>query len=101
MLGGLLSEQLGQGVSNVERETDVICRWGSNKWQRTRNTLCGRVTTCSCKWRGLTRDWSSLVEGDEGWIGPSGKLLCLRQNQKIMQHMHGNIPYLFDSGPIR
>ena len=22
--------------------------------------------------------WSSLVEGDEGWIGPSKKLLCLR-----------------------
>ena len=47
MLGGLLSEQLGQGVSNVERETDVICRWGSNKWQRTRMKAgSGQVVSC-------------------------------------------------------
>ena len=39
---------------------------------------------------------SSVVEGDEGYIGPNAKLLCLWQNQKNMQHMHGNIPYLFD-----
>ena len=35
----------------------------------------------------------SLVEGDEGC---SGKLLYLGQHQKIMQHMHGNILYMFD-----
>ena len=28
-----------------------------------------------------TKPWSSLVEGDEGCRGPSGKLLCLRQSQ--------------------
>ena len=26
--------------------------------------------------------WSSLVEGGEGWIGPSKKLLCLRLTRK-------------------
>ena len=36
--------------------------------------------------------WSSLVEGDEGWIGPSKKLLCLSSTQKITQHVHGIIP---------
>ena len=36
--------------------------------------------------------WSSLVEGDEGCIGPSGKLLCLCQRPKN----YGIIPYLFD-----
>ena len=25
----------------------------------------------------IARPWSSLVVGDEGWIGPSKKLLCL------------------------
>ena len=35
-------------------------------------------------------------DGDEGYIGSSGKLLCLWQTQKIMEHMRGNIPYLFD-----
>ena len=39
---------------------------------------------------------SSLVEGDEGCIGPSGKLLCSWKPQKIMQHIHGDIPLLFD-----
>ena len=29
-------------------------------------------------------------------IGPSGKLWCLWQTIKIMQHMHGNIPYMLD-----
>ena len=40
--------------------------------------------------------WSSLVEGDEGWIGPSKKLLCLRLTRKIMQYMHDIIPKLFE-----
>ena len=26
---------------------------------------------------GTSQSWSSLVVGDEGWIGPSRKLLCL------------------------
>ena len=39
--------------------------------------------------------WSSLVEGDEGCIDPSDKLLCSWQTKKIMQHMDGNIPYTF------
>ena len=39
---------------------------------------------------------SSLVEGGEGCIGPSDKLLCLRQTKKIMHHMHSIIPYTFD-----
>ena len=39
--------------------------------------------------------------GDEGCIGPSGsKLLCLCQTPKIMQHMHGNIPYMCDCWPL-
>ena len=41
-----------------------------------------------------------VEEGDEGCIGPSGKLLCLLQPlpppKKGMQNMHGNITYLFD-----
>ena len=41
--------------------------------------------------------WSSLLEGHEGCIGPSGVSCCVYHNpEKIMQHMHGNIPYLFD-----
>ena len=28
---------------------------------------------------GMVKPWSSLVEGDEGCIGSSSKLLCLRQ----------------------
>ena len=28
------------------------------------------------------RPWGSLVVGDEDYIGPSGKLLCLRQTPK-------------------
>ena len=39
--------------------------------------------------------WSPLVVGDEGCIGPNGKL-CLLQTPKIMQQMHGIIPYIFD-----
>ena len=35
-------------------------------------------------------------ERDEGCIGPSGTLLCFWQTLKSMQHMHGNIPYMFD-----
>ena len=38
---------------------------------------------------------SSLVEGDEGSIDPSGKLLCLWQTIN-MKHMHDSIPYMFD-----
>ena len=38
--------------------------------------------------------WSSLVVEDDGYIGPSGKLLRLCQTPKIM---HGIIPYMFDS----
>ena len=38
--------------------------------------------------------WSSLV-GDEGSISPSSKLLCLPQ--KIMQHLHDIIPFMFGS----
>ena len=35
-------------------------------------------------------------------IVPSGNLFCLWQVQTIMQHIHGNIPYLFDYllGPV-
>ena len=40
--------------------------------------------------------WSSLIEGDEGYIGPSGKLLCFGKPPKSMQHMDGIISYLFD-----
>ena len=36
----------------------------------------------------LPGPWSYLVEGDERYIGPSGKLLCLWQPPKIMQHIH-------------
>ena len=36
---------------------------------------------------------SSLVEGDEGCIGPSVVFIT---NPKNMQHMHGIIPYMFD-----
>ena len=37
--------------------------------------------------------WSPLEEGDEGCIGPIGKLLCISKTKNIMQYMHGNIPY--------
>ena len=40
--------------------------------------------------------WSSLVKVDEGFIDPSGKLLCLLQTTKNMQLMHGIIPYMSD-----
>ena len=45
--------------------------------------------------------WSSLVVGDEGCIGPSGKLLCLlyqtpKNYAHTMQYLHGIIPYIFD-----
>ena len=43
----------------------------------------------------IAEPWSSLVEGDEGFIGPSGKLLGLWQTNKIMQHMHGIIACMF------
>ena len=40
--------------------------------------------------------WSYFVEGDEGCIDPTGKLLCLYKMPNILQHMYGNIPYMFD-----
>ena len=40
--------------------------------------------------------WSSLVERDEDCFGPSGKLLCLCQTLKNMQHMHLIIKKMFD-----
>ena len=44
-----------------------------------------------------SKPWSSLLEGDEGCIGPNGKRLCLRTTQEVMQqHMHGIMPYIFD-----
>ena len=44
-----------------------------------------------------TRTWSSLVEGDDGCIGPNGKFLCLWQTKFFLQHLHGIIQYtLFD-----
>ena len=36
------------------------------------------------------------MDGYESSIGPIGKLLCLWQIQKTLQHMHGNIPFMFD-----
>ena len=47
------------------------------------------------------KTWSSSVIGDEGCIGPNGKLLWLWQIKKIMQHMHGIISYMFDSWRIQ
>ena len=41
--------------------------------------------------------WSYFVEGDEGWIGPSGKLLCLVRTKNVIHHMLGNIPNKIDS----
>ena len=41
----------------------------------------------------------SLVEGDEGCISPGGNLLVFLKNEKIMQHMHGNIQYMFVCWP--
>ena len=45
--------------------------------------------------------WSSLEVGDDGCVGPSGKLLCLGMSnpQKNMLHMHYTIPFLFDFCP--
>ena len=40
--------------------------------------------------------WSSLVEGDEGCIGPSCKLLCCEKSSKNIQHVNGNIPSMLD-----
>ena len=40
--------------------------------------------------------WSSLVEGDEGFFGPSGKLLCLWQIKKVYVALDCTIPYMFD-----
>ena len=34
--------------------------------------------------RSTVKPWSSLVEGEEGCIGPRGKLLCLLQPPKSM-----------------
>ena len=33
--------------------------------------------------------WSSLLVGDEGFIGPSRKLFCLCETPKIMLHTQG------------
>ena len=38
----------------------------------------------------------SLVEGDEGCIGPSGCCVYDTTAQKNLQNMYGNIPFLFD-----
>ena len=38
--------------------------------------ICHQTTTWCHNIRS-TQIWSSLVEGDEGWIGLSKKLLCL------------------------
>ena len=38
----------------------------------------------------------SVKPWDEGCTSPIGKLLCLWQNQKNMQLMHDNIPFMFD-----
>ena len=38
---------------------------------------------------------SSLVERNEGCIGPTGELMCLWQVHKNMQHTHVNILYIF------
>ena len=48
-----------------------------------------------CQFKRTFLPWCTLVEGYEGSIGPSGKLLRFLQTQKIMQHMHGNILYVF------
>ena len=40
--------------------------------------------------------WSSLVEGDEGRIGPSKSCCVYFQLTKIMQDMHGMASPLFD-----
>ena len=39
--------------------------------------------------------WSSLVEGDEGCISPSGKLSGFMTSRKHLQHLHDIIPYMF------
>ena len=41
--------------------------------------------------------WSSLVEADEGCIGPSSKLLSLWQTPKIIQYMPDIIAHMFES----
>ena len=41
--------------------------------------------------------WSSLVEGDEVCVDPSGELLALPPKKVYsIQLMYGNIPYMFD-----
>ena len=41
--------------------------------------------------------WRSLIEGVEGCIGPSGKLLCFWTNRKKnLQHMPSNISSMFE-----
>ena len=37
-----------------------------------------------------------LSRKDDGCIGLSGKLLCLRQTPKFVWHMYGNIRFMFD-----
>ena len=48
------------------------------------------ATLCST----LTYPCSSLAEGYEGCIDPSGKRFCLWQIKDFLQHTHGIIPYL-------
>ena len=43
----------------------------------------------------LSIHWSSLVEGDEGCISPSGKLSGFMTSRKHLQHLHDIIPYMF------
>ena len=54
----------------------------------------------SAAWAGVSlwwiEPWRSLVEGDEGCIRTSGKLLCLWQTNEIMQYTHGILAYMFD-----
>ena len=40
--------------------------------------------------------WNSLGEGQAGCSSPRHKRSCLCKPQKIMQHMQGNISYMFD-----
>ena len=63
------------------------------KWIRRRRRRRANTMPSRSRW---LRPWSSLVEGDEGCIGPSGKLLCLWLTRKGMRDKYGIIPHMFD-----
>ena len=70
MAAGIVNAKSDQICAKVvDRDACLIGNGGTKDYSSPRvgSKQCDR----------MARSWSSLVVGDEGWIGPSRKLLCL------------------------